>query len=127
MFIVGILTWWYGSGLLMRIAIVRERIGSTMDYFSIDLLIVTLFSPFRQISAGGVTGSLGIKWRAFVDRLVSRIIGAIARLILIIVGSVGIILTIIIGFIAIVGWAIVPLLPIIGVIVSIIGWVPSWS
>lgn len=77
MFIVGLLSWWYGAGWVAEAKRVRERIASTADYFSIDLLVKTLFSPFRQISAGKVNGPLGVKWRAFVDRLISRCIGAL--------------------------------------------------
>jgi hypothetical protein len=127
MFIVGILSWWYGAGLITRISAVRGRIASIMDYFSIDLLLRTIFSPFKQISAGGVAGSMAQKWRALVDRLFSRCIGAVVRLLLIIVGVVGIIGTIVIGTLLIVAWLFVPVLPLVGVILTLIGWTPSWT
>lgn len=127
MFIVGLLTWWYGMGWRQRAAIVRERLASTMDYFSIDLLLKTLFSPFRQISAGQVNGPLAVKWRAFVDRLVSRCIGAVVRLVLIVVGLLAIVFFGVIGLLSLVLWAVVPLLPVAGAIMMLIGWVPSWT
>jgi hypothetical protein len=126
MFIVGILSWWYGAGLITRISAVQGRIASIMDYFSIDLLLRTIFSPFKQISAGSVSGSVGQKWRAFVDRFFSRCIGAVVRLLLIIVGTAGIIGTIIVGALLIVVWLFVPVLPLVGVILTLIGWTPSW-
>lgn len=127
MFIVGLLSWWYGDGWRQRAVMVRERIASTMDYFSIDLLLSTLFSPFRQISAGRVDGPLAVKWRAFVDRLISRCIGAFIRLILIIVGTAIIIFFSVVGLLILLLWAVIPLLPIIGIGMAIIGWVPVWT
>ena len=127
MFIVGLLTWWYGMGWRQRVGIVKERLASTLDYFSIDLLLKTLFSPFRQISAGKVNGPLAVRWRAFVDRLVSRCIGAIVRLIIIMVGIVIILFFSLIGLLSLALWAVVPVLPIIGVAMMLIGWVPSWT
>lgn len=126
MFIVGILSWWYSSGLVARIAAVRGRIESMMDYFSIDLLLRTIFSPFKQISAGSVSGPIGIKLRASLDRLFSRCIGAIVRTILIVVGIVGILFTCIAGILLILSWLLIPALPFIGVILALIGWTPSW-
>lgn len=126
MFIVEILSWWYGAGWRQRIAIVGERLASTMDYFSIGLLLQTLFSPFRQISAGQVNGPIAVKWRAFVDRLISRCIGGVVRLILIIVGIAAIIFFGLIGLISVVIWGIIPLLPVFGIAMMLIGWTPSW-
>ncbi|MET0979649.1 MAG: hypothetical protein ABWX90_00140, partial [Candidatus Saccharimonadales bacterium] len=60
MFVIGTLSWWYGAGWRQRLAMLRERLANTIDYFSIDLLARTLFSPFRQISAGKVNGPIGV-------------------------------------------------------------------
>ena len=126
MFIVGILSWWYGAGLMARISSVQVRVASIMDYFSIDLLLRTIFSPFKQISAGSVSGPIGLKLRALLDRIFSRIIGAVVRSMLIIVGTIGIILTIVLGVVLVASWLVVPTLPFIGIILTLIGWTPSW-
>lgn len=123
---MGLLSWWYGAGWVAEAKRVRERIASTADYFSIDLLVKTLFSPFRQISAGKVNGPLGVKWRAFVDRLISRCIGALMRTILIVIGTVSIAVIALVGCITLVVWLIVPAMPLIGCVMMFIGWVPSW-
>lgn len=127
MFIVGLFSWWYGAGWRQRAGIVKERLMSSIDYFSIDLLLRTYFSPFRQISAGGVDGPIAIKVQAFFDKLISRIIGAIVRTLIIAIGVVTITLHTILGCIVLVVWAIIPLLPFIGAILFAIGWVPSWT
>ncbi len=124
MFIVGILSWWYGAGWKQRFTVLRERISSTADYFSIDLLLRTLFSPYRQISAGRVQGSLNIQMRAFFDRLLSRVIGAIVRSMMIVIGVAGILFYSVIGFILVVLWGVVPLVPVAGIALYIMGWIP---
>src|SRR5688572_16605203 len=111
MFIVGILQWWYGQGWRQRFSLLRERLASTMDYFSIDLLLKTFFSPFRQISAGKVRGPLAVQMRAFADRLISRMIGAMVRFVMIIIGSVAILFHAVMGGLLVVGWAFVPIMP----------------
>ena len=126
MFIVGILSWWYTGGLIERFSGVKERVSSTIDYFSIDLLARTLFAPFRQISAGRVDGPLGVKWHAFVDRLISRCIGGIVRSGTILFGIVAIVLSIAAGLLMMTLWIMVPLVPFISVILTIIGWMP-WN
>jgi hypothetical protein len=124
MFIAGILSWWYGPGWRQRISIMQGHVDSTMDYFSIGLLLKTLFSPFRQISAGKVSGPLAVQMRAFFDRLISRVIGGMIRSVMVIVGVCAIIITVVVGCMSLVLWAFVPLLPIAGVILWLSGWMP---
>lgn len=126
MLIVGILSWWYGEGWKQRVVMQREKLASTMDYFSIDLLLRTFFSPFRQISAGKVEGPLGVQMRAFFDRLISRAIGAMIRFFMIIIGTLAILMYVVIGAVWLVVWAFVPFLPIIGFVLFVSGWMP-WT
>jgi hypothetical protein len=121
---VGILSWWYGEGWKQRVVMQREKLASTMDYFSIDLLLRTFFSPFRQISAGKVNGPLGVQLRAFSDRLISRMIGAMVRLFMIIIGTLAILLYIVIGAAWLIIWAFVPFLPVVGLVLFLAGWMP---
>lgn len=126
MFVIGTLSWWYGAGWRQRLAMLRERLANTIDYFSIDLLARTLFSPFRQISAGKVNGPIGVIIHAFLDRLISRMIGAMVRSTMIIVGVMAIILHSVIGIISLTVWALIPLFPLVGLVLFGLGWVP-WS
>lgn len=126
MFIVGILSWWYGAGWKQRVVMLREQLAATLDYFSIGLLARTLFSPFRQISAEKIDGSLEARMRAFADRLISRCIGAIVRSVVIIVGIVTITLYVVIGTLTLIVWALTPLLPFGGIALFLFGWLP-WT
>ena len=127
MFLVGILSWWYGSGWLGRVQIIKDRLMYSIDFFSIGVLFATLFAPFRQISAGGVTGPIGVQIRAFFDRLLSRIIGAIVRTFVIMFGLVAIFIQMIFGLVVLIVWLIIPVIPVIGLIMIAIGWVPQWT
>ena len=126
MFLVGLLQWWYGRGWLSQLAVFKERLARTAAFFSIGELAATLFSPFRQISAGRVNGSVGVQLRALADQLISRVIGAIVRTGTIIIGIVVLIVRIIFEAIVLTSWPLLPLLPIVGFIMFAIGWVPEW-
>ena len=122
MLFVSLLQWWYSDGWRRRASIVSAQLDSMIDYFSIDLLAKTLFSPFRQISAGKIDGPLGVQLRAFADKLISRVIGALIRTVLLIAGMITIALTALFGVVILVAWAIVPVLPIIGIIAALTGY-----
>lgn len=127
MFLVGILSWWYGEGWSSRIQTIRERLAISADYFSIGILASTLFAPFRQISAGQVSGPIGVQMRAFFDRLISRAIGSIVRTFMIFFGLIVMFFQSVFGAILIFIWPIIPILPAIGLIMTVIGWVPLWA
>lgn len=126
MVIVWALSWWYGAGWKQRLLNMKERLAATYDYFSFDLLVRTLFSPYRQISAGKVRGPVGVQLRVFVDRQISRFIGAAVRSILIVAGMVWIATQVLFGIMWLVLWAVVPFLPLVGFVMALSGWVPLW-
>lgn len=113
---MGIFKWWYGEGWLKHLRASWLGILRTADFFSIGLLIKTLFSPFRQISAGQVSGALPVRLSAFFDRLLSRTIGGVMRSFLVIVGTVVILLRAVWTVISMAFWTLLPTTPIIGLI-----------
>lgn len=119
------LSWWYGAGWRARVRMIRERLERTLDFYSIDILLRTLFAPYRQISAGNVQGPLAVRWRAFVDRSISRFMGMIIRSIIMIVGSFAILLQTLMGCVVLLLWPLIPLLPLVGFIFFISGQVPA--
>jgi len=126
MFLVGIISWWYGHGWQGQFSRVRRQLTATADLFSIGQLFSTLFSPFRQISAGRVNGSLAVMARAFFDQLISRVIGAFVRLFTILVGCIVLVVQAIYEVFSLIVWMIIPALPVIGLLMVAIGWVPRW-
>lgn len=127
MFLVGILSWWYGRGWLGQWRRVSDRWRATIEFFSIGQLFATLFAPFRQISAGATNASNPVAaLRAFFDQLISRIIGAFVRSFTILAGCLVITLQVIYESLIMVLWWFLPAMPIVGFILLAIGWVPSW-
>lgn len=127
MFLVGLISWWYGRGWVGQWRQMAARFNATLDFFSVGQLLSTLFAPFRQISAGpsGEAGFAGA-FRNMIDKLISRIIGGFIRTFTILAGLVVIILQGIYELVVMVAWWFLPLLPIVGFVLLAIGWVPSW-
>ncbi len=128
MFLVGIISWWYGRGWIGQWRRIADRWAATVEYFSIGQLFATLFSPYRQISAGSAAGtSFSVAFRSFVDRTISRVIGSFVRTSTIIIGALVILFQVIYETLIMVVWWFLPLFPVIGFILLAIGWVPSWT
>lgn len=127
MFLVGLISWWYGRGWMGQWKRIAHRFTLTLEFFSVGQLLKTLFSPFRQISAtSGSDGSVGAELRAFGDKLISRVIGAFVRLFTILFGLVVITLQAIYELVIMVFWWFLPAFPVVGFIALAIGWVPTW-
>lgn len=126
MIVVGMISWWYTGGFIQAARSVGRRLASLFDFFSIDLLLRTLFSPFRQISAGRVNGPLNVQLQALFDRLLSRLIGAIVRTIVMLIGIVTLLFMVLAGAGYLLLWVLMPLLPVIGLTLTLAGWMP-WS
>ncbi|MBL8158882.1 hypothetical protein JNJ66_00305 [Candidatus Saccharibacteria bacterium] len=120
MILISMVRWWYSEGLYGQIGRVARMLSATSDYFSIVLLMRTLFAPFKQISATNVSGPLGVRWRAWLDKLVSRLVGAVIRTITMFSGLITLAVAAVAGLGLIVGWVVLPLMPIIGLIASIV-------
>lgn len=114
MLLAAFFSWWYGDGWKGQIENVRRSLVKISDTFSIPLLVKTLFAPFRQISAGNVDGPIGLRFRAALDKLFSRLIGAFVRTIMIFVGIFGMILLLIFSAVRLLLWPLMPVLPIAG-------------
>lgn len=127
MFLVGLISWWYGRGWVGQWKRMAGRFSATLEFFSVGQLLSTLFSPFRQISANdGNDGTLGGKARAVLDKLISRVIGSFVRMATIIFGIIVIILQAVYEVLIMLAWWVVPVLPIVGFIMVAVGWTPTW-
>ena len=127
MFMVGLISWWYGRGWVEQWRRIGGRFMATVDFFSIGQLLSTFFAPFRQISADTASdGSFTAEVGGLFDTLLSRFIGATVRFFTILFGVAVIILQAVYELIIMIAWWFLPLLPIVGLILFAIGWVPVW-
>jgi len=117
-------SWWYGDGLKRFWQLASERMTRTADYFSIGLLLKTLFNPFRQISNVNLRpdAPMDVKFRAFGDKLLSRFIGAFMRTLMIIIGGICLLFILIFTLIGMILYFISPILPLIFIIMFFVGF-----
>lgn len=98
------------------------QLAKMMDFFSVGLLIKTLFTPFRLIDSYSSGGQgLDAKIRAAIDKLIGRLIGAMIRSAVLIFAIVVIFTTILIDLLKIILWLSAPSLPIIGAVLLALG------
>lgn len=102
---------------------VEQRISNVLNFFSVGLLLRTLFDPFRQIAAGQDYGpSLDAHMKAWADRTFSRAVGFVMRSIFIVLGITATVFTMLIGIVELLLWPCIPILPLLGVIGFVMGW-----
>jgi hypothetical protein len=120
MLIISLFSWWYtvGWAQLARRAVLR--IAGVLDFFSVGILLKSLFAPFRQISVGRVQGSLDAQIRAWADLQISRLIGAAVRMVVILFGLIAMLLMVLVSGGLLLVWPIVPAAPFI-VIAIVLG------
>jgi hypothetical protein len=115
MVIISLFSWWYTTGWLTLMQKCAAWVQGVLGFFSVPLLLGSLFAPFRQISAGHMQGgSLSMQLRAWGDRMFSRVIGAVVRSFLIIIGLVLVAVLSVLCVVAIVAWPFLPFAPIAG-------------
>lgn len=122
--VVAFFSWWYGSGWRQEATRIGQTIAKLADTFSIGLLLTSLFSPFRQISVGKVNGPLEVRIRAWLDKLISRCIGAMVRSTMIVTGIAAIGLTVLFGMLRLALWPLLPAMPLLGAVLMLSGWIP---
>lgn len=123
MLVVALFSWWYTTAWAALGRKVEHRLSRVLNFFSVGMLLQTLFAPFRQIAAGKTQGNIDAQFRAMLDRLFSRFVGAAVRSIFIILGIFTTFFVMVFGIIQMILWPLVPLLPILGIIGFSAGWV----
>jgi len=116
MIIAGMMRWWYLDGWRDQAAKARLAFLKVADYFSIGLLIRTLFAPFRQISANEAGRTLDEKMQVAVDKGISRLIGFIVRSLTIIAGLIVLAGLAIVSGVRLIIWPLLPVMPVVGLV-----------
>lgn len=103
--------WHYTSALKGTVTISRNVIWFLWHFFSIGLLLGTLFSPWQRIQEKHRTGlDIPDILGTFVVNIMMRVVGACLRLIIIAIGIVCIVAAFCLGILALVAWFLLPLL-----------------
>lgn len=91
-----------------------------LNYFSIPLLLRTIFSPWHKYAWSYPRGFYPGKYlEIFISNLISRILGAILRVFMIIIGILAEVFIFFSGIIMILSWLALPAFLIIGLIFGI--------
>lgn len=101
-------TWWYGVGWADISQRVGARVVGVWQLFSIDILLRTLFSPWKRIVAAPGK-SLDAIFRSMIDNTVSRFVGFFARIFVLFAALILTSLAAIIGLIMVLFWPLLPL------------------
>lgn len=111
MFMLDLVSWWYGAGWKGTLSATKRRLQGLADMFSVDILLRTLFSPWKRIITPPRAG-LDARLRAFGDNFVSRCIGFTVRFFVLLAAGLSYVGLLLIGLAELLLW---PLLPVIGV------------
>ena len=109
MLLVAFVQWWYGPGWRDTASRLSARIRTTYLTFSVPILIPTMFAPWRRIITYPGR-SMGEKFRAVIDNLVSRAVGFVVRLFALIAALTIMGAYLVFGAILLIIWPVVPLL-----------------
>jgi len=121
---VALISWWYGSGWLDQVDLVRGRFAQVADRYSLGLLLRTFFSPFKQLDAYGGGSSLDARLHAWFDRQISRMIGAMIRSFMLVIGLIMMLVEALVAVSRLIVWPVLPILPIAGLVLTLTGWLP---
>ncbi|MCL4427363.1 hypothetical protein M1534_03360 [Patescibacteria group bacterium] len=92
------------------IRVTRLWLRALNNYFSISILLRTLFYPWhRDVSTYEKGTGISERLNAWANNLISRGIGAIARLVVVLIGAISMAAVFAVGIIVVIGWFFVPL------------------
>lgn len=102
--------WYYGEAIKNVLTAWRNFILFALNYFSIPLLLKTLFAPWKRDITKRPRG-LNLKkfFEYLTFNLISRSVGFLVRIFMIVVGTAFLIITIVAGAVFFALWIILPL------------------
>jgi len=109
--------WWYTEGLKQIRLIGLGILYKISDFFSVDILLRTLFAPWKNDNYAPSGPSLQDKWEVFKLNFAGRFIGFLIRLCVLIFAFITIALTIVVLVSINVIWLFQPL-----VAIFLAGW-----
>ena len=113
------ISWWYGTGWVNSFKAIGVRALSMASFFSLAILLRTLFEPWKQITTYvGPNTPIGDRFRVWFDNIFSRLFGFVIRSTVFWFGAFASLLTVLYGVILAIIWPIVPMLPIVFVAIA---------
>lgn len=113
--------WYYFEAVKGLITIWKNFIIFVREYYSIPLLLQTLFHPWRRdITKYGRGFSFKNFFETLTFNLISRSIGFIVRLFIIIIGLICLIGVIVFGLLALIIWLVLPVILLFFVIIGLL-------
>ena len=101
--------WWFYFVPKRTVTVALKLIKKAFNFFSIDLLLKTLFQPWKRDEIDTTNMALDDKLRVWMMNLVSRLIGAVVRGGTIFIGLGAIALTVLAGLFLLLGFLILPI------------------
>lgn len=102
---VDYLVWHYTRAVRDLLTIVGNFIWFFYNFFSLPLLLKTLFVPFHRLEEHAASGlDLGAMLEAFMVNILMRCVGAVLRIFVLLIGILFLILTFAAGCLMLVAW-----------------------
>lgn len=116
------ISWHYTTAIISYFKIWSNFLWFVNDFFSIQILIRTLFAPWQRIRENYNAGSLDVQgfFESLVANILMRIVGAIVRLITIIIGIIFLLIVFTAGLLGFFIWLLLPFLILFVFIFSLI-------
>ncbi len=100
--------WYYTRGFIDVLAVWFNFMWFVTHFFSIPLLLRTLFSPWKRMTDDGKPRSIEAYMEAFIMNVMSRIFGAFVRTAIILVGILALCLGVVALGITLAFWLFAP-------------------
>lgn len=112
MLFVDFLQWWYGAGWALRVQMLMRHVQNWLTYFSVGILLSTMFSPWRQnVTTARPDEALQAKMNAGVDNVISRLVGFMVRVFALVAAALTVLFVMLFNAVVVLLWPLIPLLP----------------
>ncbi len=110
-------SWWYGEALTNYLIAIKVMVGKVYSFFSIRVLIKTLFDPWKRDAYSVENASLQARMKIWLDNMISRLVGFAVRLFTVLLGLAAILLFFVLLLVGLLVWLAFPIL-VLGLIIN---------
>lgn len=102
--------WWYSAGLKWAFQVASFVVYRLSDFFSVNILLKTLFSPWKNDVLRAQNISLGDQFKLWQQNSVSRLVGFVIRLILLLIALLALVASSFVLTLSLLVWLLTPVL-----------------